>query len=317
MNILPAASNRSGSSISIGYLIAAHAHPQQLRRLINGLNDPNGHVYIHLDAKSDVLPFLKAAPETSRVTYLKNRVRIFWGSFSQVEASLALLRQASKRNHDYYLHMSGADYPIRSVEELHDFLGSKNQEHIGMKALDYSKERPTRLEHVYIPSENYKSIRMRLLNRAMWLLPRRDVKKGLLGHHPHNGSSWWGLTHACVRYVLNFVDQNPSFVEFFSRTKHPDEYFYQTVVAGSPFAGRVQSRHLTFMAGQRDGPLHPAVLNRDDMEAMRESGKFFARKFDYNRDPEFYDLVDSELRSMTPALARSRTAAGRLAQKAS
>jgi len=55
---------------------------------------------VHLDAKVDIRPFLaQSLPES--VTFIKDRVRVSWASYSQVEATLRMMRAALDSGHDF------------------------------------------------------------------------------------------------------------------------------------------------------------------------------------------------------------------------
>ena len=264
--------------------------------MIAGMSGSSAKFYVHIDGKARLEDFTSMLPESDTVVYARERVKITWGGFNMCVATLKLLEAAARTGqHSHYVLLSGSDYPIRSEDDLLNLLRPDDAEFIGMNRMPVPSIPMSRLESYYIATPYYATLAMRLLNRATHLLPKRDVKRGLCGLQPYCGLSWWCLTDACVRYILDFVHSHPSFVEFFHGTKCGDEFFFHTLVGSSPYMQRVKN-NITFVIGGREGTLHPARFNRGDIEAMRTSGKYFARKFDYRRDPELYDLVDHELR---------------------
>ena len=78
--------------MKIAYLILAHNTPNHLRRLISALSTPSCAFFIHLDQKSSMEPFAGLAADN--VHFTRERVPVYWGDFSQVEAILVLLRDA-------------------------------------------------------------------------------------------------------------------------------------------------------------------------------------------------------------------------------
>jgi len=60
------------------------------------------------------MPDIKA----DNVIFIKNRVKVIWSSFSEVQATLNLLNSAIRDDNDYFVLISGVDYPIRSNEEI-------------------------------------------------------------------------------------------------------------------------------------------------------------------------------------------------------
>ncbi|HEU5047887.1 MAG TPA: hypothetical protein VFT64_08605, partial [Rickettsiales bacterium] len=66
----------------IAYLILAHYQPELLRRLVLRLKSPWARFFIHIDAKSDIAPFLSALEGISRVTLVSQRIPVYWGGWS-------------------------------------------------------------------------------------------------------------------------------------------------------------------------------------------------------------------------------------------
>ncbi|MDT1878586.1 hypothetical protein FPK46_32730, partial [Acinetobacter baumannii] len=71
------------------FLICAHKDMDQLNGLVAQLCDPDFLVYVHLDRKSALAP-ARLHPQARLV---RERVAVRWGDLSQVEATLASLRQ--------------------------------------------------------------------------------------------------------------------------------------------------------------------------------------------------------------------------------
>lgn len=107
----------------IAALVLCHIFPERINRLISSLDDEDIDVYIHIDKKSTLFDEIKSDNGKINILCDELRVDVRWGQFSQVEAELNLLRYASGRNsYDYYLLLSGMDYPLVSTEELKLFL---------------------------------------------------------------------------------------------------------------------------------------------------------------------------------------------------
>ena len=71
----------------IAFLIQAHTDPEHVRRLVERLR-PN-RVYIHLDAKTKMDGNWLAID----ATFVTPRVPVYWGGYSQIEATFAMVRQ--------------------------------------------------------------------------------------------------------------------------------------------------------------------------------------------------------------------------------
>jgi hypothetical protein len=70
--------------------------------------------------------------------------------------------------------------------------------------------------------------------------------------------------------------------------------FFETILMNSPLKSRVvndSKRYVDFTRKER----HPKILTKDDLENMKKSGKFFARKFNLAVDKDILDIIDQEI----------------------
>src|SRR5690606_28584234 len=91
-------------------------------------------------------------------------------------------------------------------------------------------------------------------------------------------SQWMTLAVRHVRYVLDFVDNNPQIVRFFRHTWGPDEFFFQTILYNSPYREDIVYDGLRYIDWS-EGKASPKTLTLGDLDALHQEGKFFARKF--------------------------------------
>lgn len=253
---------------AIAYLVLAHHHPHHFGRLVRALlRQRHARIFVHLDRKTDIAPFLAVARD-ERVAFVAPRLRVSWGDYSIVAATLALLRAALPHAVDYLCLLSGVDYPVRSPEHIERFFAShRGDEFINcVRMPDVSVDKPlSRLTRyrLFQPSRG----RLRpLAQRALDRLVRRDWARHLQGLVPHAGSQWWALTAAAGRYILEFAATHPHYVRFFRHVVVPDEAFFQTILANSPFAPNIH-RNLTTVCWP-PGASSPAVLDRTQVRRL-------------------------------------------------
>jgi hypothetical protein len=129
-------------------------------------------------------------------------------------------------------------------------------------------------------------VRTRLLRLP---IPRR-LPAGL---EPFGGMAYRGLTGSTLAHMMELVSERPEVLRFFSRTKMPDETFFQTVIMSGPLATTVDNEELHYHYWSA-GNAHPAVLGVGDLPKLRASDKLFARKFDAAVDSAILDLLDEE-----------------------
>ncbi|MDQ3663602.1 MAG: beta-1,6-N-acetylglucosaminyltransferase, partial [Actinomycetota bacterium] len=108
---------------------------------------------------------------------------------------------------------------------------------------------------------------------------------------PHVGSQWWVLTATCLADMLESPSL-PAYERFFRRSWIPDESFFQTWVANSPYAASVRPDPVVF--ARWEGGSGPAVLTLDDLSALRLSAAPFARKVEPEASRSLMDVLDDD-----------------------
>jgi len=303
------------SSAKIAFLIAAHTEPALLARLVRALRAPWSHVFVHIDAKADIGIFLHELSDTRGVTLIRERVAVHWGGWSQVEASLRLMRTAREHDRTFarFVLLSGCCYPMRSNSALRDHLFTDDAEHIGlMRMPDAKTEKPIeRLTRWHFEggdrTRGSKAALLRLLNKVTFYGPPRDMTAALDGLVPYAGSSWWALTHGAVDTVLQTVAQRPRLVELFRHSAFPDEGFFHTIIANAIPPDRIRAP-LTF-ADWTPGPERPHPISEAHLARLLGDGTpyLFARKFS-RRNAHLLDIIDAARRE-TDAPAEAAHAA--------
>jgi hypothetical protein len=266
----------------IAYLLLVHNTPNHLQRLLSALKYKNDDFYIHVDRKSSC-SFDNEVGE--RIYFTRERIPVYWGEFSQVEAILMLIRQAlnSGNNYDYFILLSGSDYPIRSPGYIHNYL-QKNygDEFINVTEMPNDKlGKPlTRIIEYRVGSDKplgryfyEKIVGFNRLFGAGYF--RRDFSKIFGDIVPYSGSTWWALTGEACKYVVDFTCSHKICFEFFRNTRCPDEMFFQTVIGNSEFGKRVR-HNVTYADWDRFVPPFPAVLNDWHLQQFMGQRPYYA-----------------------------------------
>jgi hypothetical protein len=224
----------------LAFLVLAYDRPAQFQRLLSTLT-PLGTVFVHIDADSELKDFQALVPCSDQVIYSATRFSIRWAGFAMVEATLNLMRCSIEHaQFDYFLLLSGSDYPIKPDQDIRTIFSTQAQ-FLESHAMPHPGHSLDRLDYFFIPFKNRSSLFARILNRGLKLLPRRRWKNTVLtGMAPYSGASWWGLTHDCLTYVLEFVAQRPDYFRFFRFVKYPDEVFFHTIISNSSFGNKLQ-----------------------------------------------------------------------------
>lgn len=283
--------------MKISYLILAHNNFRHLDRLIDALNDTDSTFYIHIDKKARQ----NYNPQKNNVSVIPTHIDIKWGGFAMVEATLALLEYGVKHtpDADYYILLSGVDYPVRSKTFLFNQL-DKKKEYIDIAPLPVPYKPIERYEYYYF---EYNRRNLKLYNPKFLLevlLKKLKVKRKA-PFQIYAGSQWFALTRKCVQYILNTIKEDTRYVDFFRHTLVPDEAFFQTIIGNSPFLENTMA-NLTYT--DWEVPVPPATIEDRHIDFLKmhiefndEYGKrfpYFARKFDDSSD-ELIVKIQSEL----------------------
>lgn len=286
--------------MKLAFVVLAHDRPELLARLLAALRHPSTRAYLHLDRRVPLDPFARAleAAETGEVAMLP-RHATSWASPELVAAALEGLRRGVADGCDYFLLLSGRDFPLRPVEEILAFAegaGSRSYlEHFplpdprwrlgGRDRTDFYTYTVRGRRETCVPrgeDTSYLNRRGRLLNRLLRLRGLGKPARRFPAYaRAHGGSQWWNLSRVAVEHVLAFLDEHPDYRRYHEHTLAPDEIFFQSILVGTDFAERAEvvDDSLRFMRWHPEES-HPRVLDSGDLPAMLASGALFARKFD-------------------------------------
>jgi hypothetical protein len=276
--------------MKIAHLILAHNYPAQLERLINRLAHPDADVYIHLDKKT-LRPQFEHLQQLPNVFFIQNRVKVYWGSYNIVQATLNAFNEIlqSGKTYQFINLLSGQDYPLVSSAYIHDYLKA-NQ---GTAFMNYALFDPAwtealpRIREYHLNSLQIKGRYMvqKLINK---ILPRRTLPNALI---PVGRSQWFTISTCHVRYIVDYWESNPHLQRFIKLTWAPDEFIFQTILYNSMYREQMVNNDLRYIDWS-ESRVSPKTLTIGDAKQLLASGKLFARKFDQNKDVSILNLLD-------------------------
>jgi hypothetical protein len=303
-------------TMKIAHLILAHKNPRLIATTIKALSCGNSAFFVHIDKKSNLDEFLFL--EAENVFFTEERIPVYWGEYSMVEAILILIEQAlaASKKYEYCILLSGSDYPLRSKEYISRFLDQqRGTEFISLATIPNADAglSLSKINTIGIPSDQ---LGLRLLVKACAKLglAQRDYRKHLPNLQPCGGSTWWALTRSACQYILDFRKDNKFICEYFAKTLTSDETFFHTILGNSSFRRNIR-RGLMY-EDWSNGPLHPAMLNSshlDFFEAHQEvtiddafgpGELLFARKFS-DQTLHFLDRLDDIIKAKDTRTPRS------------
>lgn len=293
--------------MNIAYIILAHGNFKHLNKLIDAIDGEDVRIYIHIDKKIDA-NFSHSSPHV-HILPEEKRIKVYWAGMSIVLATINAIKAAKANTDfvpDYYILISGLDYPIRSKAFLNNLL-EKRLEYITLVEMPARHKPISRLEYFHFEFDRRnKNLTFYVLKTIEYLLKKLRLKRiSKLKFKPYAGYQWFALTSDCMEYIIQQVDTDKKLMAFFSNSIMPDESLFHTIIGNSSFVDKVAG-NLTFVEFPPKQS-SPRLINRTDIELFKKQQEFidihqvkytpcFARKFDDNSQ-EIIDLVDKELRS--------------------
>jgi len=152
----------------------------------------------------------------------------------------------------------------------------------------------------YIHRSNYFSIRTLPLQNGY--SKKIGVRSKRLFGSPeftcHKGSQWFSLNYDCVKYIMEFIEQNKRFVAYYKRTIIPDESFFQTILFNNQKLN-ICNDNYRYISWKSSRVKSPEIIGINDLKKLKKSKEHFARKFDSKLDRKILDMIDRKILKMT------------------
>ena len=291
---------------SLVYAVLAHREPGQLGRLVERLTQHGSTAVVHVDGRADLRPFDEAA--SGRATFTRRRVKVTWGGYSLARALFTVIEDALAADPDatHVQVLSGLDYPARPEADLEAHV-VPGRSYVNFYPMLPGSQFDTiphswcfRDQYALLPGDWGKRA-YRLVDRLNRRLPRRTPPVQL-----YRGSAWMCLARPAAEYVVAAArDREHRRVMRYLRTINvPDEIAVQSLLAGSPLAATLEGWEGGAFRPEEKRVYHhyidwdparenPAVLDLDDLPAIRASEQYFVRKVDPTRSATLMDELDA------------------------
>ncbi|MFD2741779.1 MULTISPECIES: beta-1,6-N-acetylglucosaminyltransferase [Sphingobacterium] len=279
------AETKTSAVINIAYLILVHRLPNQFKRLFNAIYILENSYLIHIDKKaSDVLNeeirmFLLPFPNV----YIMESQNVVWGGYSMVQAEVDGIKYLLETNAewDYFINLSGQDYPLKSQKIIREFL----TENKGKSYLKIANQLLTRPETMNRIENRFEELEGSISNAVR----KRDYMNNVI---PYIGGQWMMLTRACCEFICTSKEVK-KFESYYRNTLIADESFFQTVLMNTSFDGILINDDKRAIIWIPDGviKLRPKTFTTDDYDFLNKGDNLFARKFDDNVDSNIIDRM--------------------------
>jgi hypothetical protein len=279
--------------MKIAHLILTHKNPVQLERLLNALDHPAFTFYIHLDKKSDRSAFAYLY-ERSNVHEIKNRTPVYWAGWGTIQATINGFNEIPVDKYDYINVISAQDFPIKPAHYIYNyFVENKGKEFITCYSIDGEwREAASRVRKYHLINWRVPG-KFKLEKIVNAVLPARkfpfDYK--IVGR-----ANWFTLTPSAISYALDFLKQHPSITRYFKYCWGADEFIFSTILFNSHFKNAITDNVVYVdWTGQTQG--HPRILIKNDLPALQQTDKLFARKFDIQVDASILDDIEAYIQT--------------------
>ncbi len=277
------------TSISIAYFLMVHRFPEQFKRLFNAIYHPDNHYLIHIDKKAEadilgsVTSFLKDYPNA----HILKSQNIVWGGYSMVQSELDGMKFLLdlNLNWDFFINLSGQDFPLKSQTYIHQFLTAHRKTSF-IRFENQATERPETMNRI----DNY-------FEEDVVGYPVRSHRRFFLEDAiPYIGGQWMMLTRDCCEFLCN-SEEIKAYEDFYKHTFIADEAFFQTTLMNSSFSGKLINDDKRAIVWIPDGDikLRPKTFTEADLPFLQTGDNLFARKFDEKLDTKILYLLEANL----------------------
>jgi len=275
------------------YCIMAHGNWKQLQLLLDIIDDRRNDIYLHVDAKSigDYTSWGGVSVSDSHLELIKS-MDVRWSDISQADVEVTLFRSVLQSGNTYSrIHLiSGADLPIKSQDDIHDFFKDKQEEFINIST---PKQYIRRIKYYHFFVRNRRKYLFAELMRKILIfvqVPFINRLKNCPLKFAY-GANWCSLTQRAVQEI---VDKWKLYRPIFTHSTSCDELYKQMILlsAGNfEFAKEGCLRYVDFSEHKPS----PRTLTVDDFDSIMSSHCLFARKFDERVDSEIINKITNTI----------------------
>lgn len=288
----------------IGFILLTHNKPHQAMRLVTKLNDmfhypPIAwhHNFSFSDLPVDDLP--------NNVVLVRPHVKTKWGKFSTIDAELKAIRVMYERSDspDWFVVLSGADYPIKPADDIiRDLMSSSYDVYMHHERVDYNSRHSNwqklgferycivrgwypALDKNFRPKKKFFTL-LEHPSLTKFFTPYSNKFPCFVGDHFFCGN------RKAAKYLLESHDNNPALSSYYRKaTIFPSESYYQTIFCNAPSL-HVENDNLRYIDWSVNSA-HPKTLLLEDLVKIKSSKAHFARKFDIDIDANVLDELDA------------------------
>lgn len=299
---------------AVAYIYLCHNNPDLLYRVSRVLEYGNDAIFVHVDKKVDIEPFIESTKNCTNVHFLTTRIENYWGGFNSVIATVETMRMALRfGEYSRFVLLQGQDYPLFSPQVIHDYFENNDTEYCKAKDITISHDKKDYMKwagyHVYDTNSN--KLATKAFRFALSKLNQLGLKyrTGVFKYknekwHVYKGWAQFSLTKECVEHIIDVYDHNGKFNKFMKHRFPPDEIYFHTIIHNSNFKNKISNDVIIRRDGEKtrlnltyfEYPLYVTVFTeKSDYEWLKDTGCLFVRKVN-STSTALLDEIDKNIK---------------------
>lgn len=258
----------SPRQVRIAYFIMLHHKPDVFRAMFEKIYTRDQFYLIHIDRKAkpqvteEIQVYLMQYPNV----YILESIHIVPGGFSMIQAELNAMEYLLNvsRKWDYFINLSGEDYPLKSQNIIRRFLTSNN----GRNYIFYYDQKYYRPDTLQRIQNHFTELSYKISS----LIYKREFMDGVI---PYIGGKWFMFTRETCTFLIN-NKRVMDFEDYYLHTLLPAESFFQTVLMNTVFKDIIVN-------DDKRATIEKNFFNKDEyhkelIESLKKSNQLFIRK---------------------------------------
>ncbi|WP_066440822.1 beta-1,6-N-acetylglucosaminyltransferase [Chryseobacterium sp. CCH4-E10] len=272
----------SSRQVRIAYFIMIHHKPDVFRAMFEKIYTRDQFYLIHIDrkAKEEVTEEIQLYLMQYANVFILESMNIVPGGFSMIQAELNAMEYLLNVNKDwdYFINLSGEDYPLKSQNIIRQFLTANN----GRNYLFYYDQkfyRPDTLKRI----QNHFT---ELTHKISSLIYKREFMNGVI---PYIGGEWFMFTRETCTFLVN-NKRVMDFEDYYLHTLLPAESFFQTVLMNTVFKDIIVN-------DDKRASIEISFFNKNQypnqlIESLKSSNQLFIRKVNDKTDESILQYIN-------------------------
>ncbi|MCQ9638031.1 beta-1,6-N-acetylglucosaminyltransferase [Chryseobacterium sp. WG14] len=278
--------------VRIAYFIMVHHKPEVFKAMFQKIYTRDQFYLIHIDRKStsqfteEIQQYAVQFPNV----YILDSLNIVSGGFSMIQAELNAMEFLLNvsREWDYFINLSGEDYPLKSQQIIRKFLTVNN----GRNYLFYYDQkfyRPDTLQRI----QNHFTELAHVISSFIY---KREFMKGVT---PYIGGKWFMFTRETCLFLTN-NKRVMDFEEYYLYTFLPAESFFQTVLMNTSFSDIIVNDDKRAVIGKSIFKNKQDILSY--IKSLESSNQLFIRKINNKTDESILAYIENSFHIPLPEI---------------